>query len=59
MKFEVSFKVDLTPEQRSVLNIWNIKHSLKAIGLEPEDFIISLKESPDPIPAISIAEVLR
>jgi hypothetical protein len=51
MKFEVSFKVDLTPEQRAVLDIWNIKHSLKAMGLEPEDFIIALKEKPDSKPA--------
>lgn len=56
MKYEVSFKVDLTPEQRNVLDIWNIKHSLKAMGLEPEDFNIALREKPDPIPAIPSKE---
>jgi hypothetical protein len=51
MKFEVSFKTELTPEQREALDIWNIKYSLKALGLEPEDFIIALKEKLDPKPA--------
>ena len=55
MKFEVSFKVDLTPEQRAVLDIWNIKFALKAVGLEPEDFEIALREKPDFIPAVSPA----
>jgi len=55
MKFEVSFKADLTPEQRNVLDIWNLKMALKAVGLEPEDLEIVLKEKPDPIPAIPCA----
>jgi hypothetical protein len=55
MKFEVSFKTDLTPEQREALDLWKIKYSLKAMGLEPEDLTITLREKPDFIPAVAPA----
>lgn len=40
MNYEISSKANLTPEQREVLDIWNIKYSLKAIDLELEDTVL-------------------
>lgn len=50
MQFEVSFKVDLTPEQRELLEL-HLEDTLKLLGLKPRDLIIALRERPDPIPA--------
>ena len=50
MQFEVSFKVDLTAQQRELLEL-HLEDTLKLLGLEPRDLIIVLREKPDPIPA--------
>ena len=53
MKYEVSFKVDLTPKQQELLEL-HLEDTLKLLGLVPEDLSITLREKPDPIPAIPI-----
>ncbi len=58
MKYEVSFKVDLTPEKKELLEL-HLEDTLKLMGIEPEGLTIALREKPDPIPAISIAEAPR
>ncbi len=58
MKFEISFKADLTPEQKELLDL-HFEDTLKLMGLVPEDLTITLREKPDPVPAISITEVPR
>lgn len=50
MQFEVSFKVNLIPEQRELLEL-HLENTLKLLGLKPKDLIIALREKPDPIPA--------
>ena len=50
MKYEVSFKVDLTPKQQELLEL-HLEDTLKLLGLEPEDLSITLREKPDFIPA--------
>lgn len=55
MKFEINFKADLTPEKKELLET-NLKKTLRCMGIDPEDFTITLREKPDPIPAINIME---
>lgn len=52
MKYEISFKADLTPEKLELLEL-HLEDTLKLMGLDPEDLSITLREKPDPIPAIS------
>ena len=54
MKFEVSFKVDITPMQKELLEL-HFANTLKLMGIEPEGMIISLCEKPDFIPAVAPA----
>ena len=54
MKFEVSFKVDITPRQRELLEL-RFTDALKLMGIEPEGMIVSLCEKPDFIPAVAPA----
>lgn len=56
MKFEINFKADLTPEQKELLDL-HLENTLKLMGIKPEGLTITLREKPDPVPAISIAEV--
>ncbi len=58
MKFEISFKADLTQEKKELLDL-HFADTLRLMGIEPEDLTITLREKPEPIPAISIAEVPR
>jgi hypothetical protein len=58
MKFEINFKADLTSEQKELLDL-HFADTLRLMGIEPEDLTITLREKPESIPAISIAEVLR
>lgn len=58
MKFEISFKADLTPEQKELLDL-NFADTLRIMGIEPEALSITLREKTDPVPAISIAEATR
>jgi hypothetical protein len=51
MKFEISFKADLTPEQKELLGR-HLENTLKLIGIEPEALTIVLREKPDFIPAV-------
>lgn len=55
MKFEINFIVDLMPDKRELLETY-LKNTLKRVGIKPKDFTITLREKPDPIPAISIKE---
>lgn len=54
MKFEVSFKVDLTPEQKKLLEL-HLADTLRLLGIEPEALTITLREKPDFIPAVAPA----
>ena len=50
MKYEISFKADLTPEQKELLEL-HLAGVLKIMGLVSEELSITLREKPDPIPA--------
>ncbi len=50
MRYEISFKADLTPEKKEFLEL-HLEDTLKLLGLEPEALSISLREQPDPLPA--------
>ncbi len=54
MKYGVSFKVDIAPEQKDLLES-KIKQTLESMGLEPESLFVVLKEKPDFIPAVAPA----
>ena len=54
MKFEINFKVDLTPEKKEFLEL-HLEDTLKLLGLEPEALSITLREKPDFIPAVEPA----
>ena len=56
MTFEVSFKIELNPEQRETFEKY-MNQSLNSIGLEPKALSISLREQPDFIPAVAPATV--
>jgi hypothetical protein len=56
MKFEVNFMADLTPEKKELLEL-HLETALKLMSIKVEDLTITLREKPDPIPAISITEV--
>ena len=58
MKYGVSFKVDIAPEQRDLLES-KIKQILDSMGLEPESLFVVLKEKPDFIPAVAPATYTR
>ncbi len=51
VKYEVSFRVDITPGQKEALES-KLKYTLKSMGLEPEALTIVLREKPDFIPAV-------
>lgn len=51
MKFEISFKADLTPEQKELLDL-HFENILKLMGIKPEALTITLREKPDFIPAV-------
>ena len=51
MIFEISFKADLSPEKKELLEL-HFADTLKLMGIEPEELFIVLREKPDPIPAI-------
>ena len=55
MKFEVNFKADLTPEKKELLEL-HLETALKLMSIKMEDLTTTLREKPDPIPAISITE---
>lgn len=50
MKFEISFKADLTPEKKELLDL-HLEDILKLMGIKPEALTITLREKPDFIPA--------
>lgn len=54
MKYEISFKADLTPEKKELLEL-HLEDTLKLLGLEPEDLTIALREKLDFIPAVEPA----
>ena len=54
MKFEISFKADLTPEKKELLDL-HFTDTLRLMGIEPEDLTITLREKPDFIPAVEPA----
>lgn len=54
MKYGVSFKVDIAPEQRDLLES-KIKQTLESMGLAPESLFVVLREKPDFIPAVAPA----
>lgn len=54
MKYGVSFKVDIAPEQRDLLES-KIKQTLESMGLEPESLFIVLREQPDFTSAVAPA----
>lgn len=54
MRFEISFKADLTPEKKELLD-QHFEDTLKLMGIEPEDLTITLREKPDFIPAVGPA----
>lgn len=56
MKFEVNFKADLTPEKKELLEL-HLETALKLMSIKMEDLTITLREKPDPIPAVGIMEV--
>ncbi len=58
MKYEISFKADLTPEKKEFLEL-HLEDTLKLLGLDPEALAISLREKPDPIPAVALKESSR
>ncbi len=51
MKFEINFKADLTPEKKELLDL-HFADTLRLMGIEPEALSITLREKPEPIPAI-------
>jgi hypothetical protein len=51
MRYEISFKADLTPEKKELLEL-HLEDTLKLMGLEPEALTITLREKPDFIPAV-------
>lgn len=53
MKFEINFRADLTSEQKELLDL-HFANTLKLMGIEPEALSITLREKPDPIPAVAI-----
>jgi hypothetical protein len=55
MKFEISFKADLTPEQKELLES-HLEDTLRLLGITADNLTIILREKPEPIPAISIKE---
>ena len=54
MKYGVSFKVDIAPEQRDLLES-KIKQTLESMGLESESLFIVLREQSDFISAVAPA----
>jgi hypothetical protein len=58
MKFEISFKADLTPEKKELLDL-HFAGILRLMGIEPEALTITLREKPEPIPAVAIKESSR
>lgn len=56
MRYEISFKADLTPEKKELLEL-HLEDTLKLMGLEPEALSIALREKPDPISAIPPAKL--
>ena len=54
MKYGVSFKVDIAPEQRDLLES-KIKHTLESMGLEPESLFIVVREQLDFTSAVAPA----
>ena len=54
MKFEISFKADLTPEKKELLDL-HFADILRLMGIEPEALSITLREKPDFIPAVGPA----
>ena len=58
MKFEINFKADLTSEKKALLDLC-FADTLKRMGIEPEALTITLREKPDPIPAVAIEEPTR
>lgn len=55
MKFEINFKADLTLEKKELLEL-HLETALRLMSIKVEDLTITLREKPDPIPAISITE---
>lgn len=53
MKFEISFKADLTSEKKELLEL-HFTDTLRLMGIEPEALTITLREKPDPLPAWEI-----
>lgn len=58
MRYEISFKVELTPEKKELLEL-HLEDTLKLMGLEPEGLSIVLREKPDPTPAVAVKESSR
>lgn len=58
MKFEINFKADLTPEKKELLEL-HFVGTLRLMGIEPEALTITLREKPEPIPAVAIKESSR
>lgn len=55
MKFEINFKADLTLEKKELLEL-HLETALRLMSIKVEDLTITLREKPEPIPAISITE---
>ncbi len=51
VRYEISFMADLTQEKKEFLEL-HLEDTLKLLGLEPEALSISLREKPDPLPAV-------
>jgi hypothetical protein len=58
MKFEISFKADLTSEKKELLDR-HFAGTLRLMGSESEALTITLREKPDPVPAVAIKESSR
>ncbi len=54
MRYEISFKADLTPDKKEFLEL-HFTDTLKLMGIEPEALSITLREKPDFIPAVEPA----
>lgn len=55
MKFEISFKADLTPEKKELLEL-HFADTLRLMGIVPEALTITLREKLDPLPAVECKE---